>query len=223
MDVVTLSGAELVERARSLAESGGRRLLGITGAPGTGKSTLARTIVDALGPKRCVLVPMDGFHLANATLIAWGRRDRKGAWDTFDADGYVHLLRRLRDQAARRHQFAHRYREFPRRRPAYAMLDAGCARSRAIRGAWRSTAAAITRARTDRGPPDVRCGAGASGSGARRGRRVAVAARRPAVTVIACEIAAEPVSSGVRRWLGGALVGKGGSLHSLIGQAPWIC
>ena len=41
---------------------------------------------------------MDGFHLANATLIAWGRRDRKGAWDTFDADGYVHLLRRLRDQ-----------------------------------------------------------------------------------------------------------------------------
>jgi pantothenate kinase len=41
---------------------------------------------------------MDGFHLSNATLRAWGRRDRKGAWDTFDADGYVHLLRRLRDR-----------------------------------------------------------------------------------------------------------------------------
>jgi len=41
-------------------------------------------------------VPMDGFHLTNATLIAWGRRERKGAWDTFDADGYLHLLRRLR-------------------------------------------------------------------------------------------------------------------------------
>jgi len=41
---------------------------------------------------------MDGFHLANVTLVAWGRRDRKGAWDTFDADGFVHLLRRLRDQ-----------------------------------------------------------------------------------------------------------------------------
>ena len=39
---------------------------------------------------------MDGFHLANATLDAWGRRDRKGAPDTFDAGGYVHLLRRLR-------------------------------------------------------------------------------------------------------------------------------
>ncbi len=96
---VTLSIAELVERARGLAETGGRRLLGITGAPGTGKSTVALAIVDALGPRRSALVPMDGFHLANATLIAWGRRDRKGAWDTFDADGYVHLLRRLRDQA----------------------------------------------------------------------------------------------------------------------------
>jgi pantothenate kinase len=41
---------------------------------------------------------MDGFQLSNHTLIAWGRRDRKGAWDTFDADGYVDLLRRLRLQ-----------------------------------------------------------------------------------------------------------------------------
>ena len=97
-NLVTLSIPELVERARGLAERGGRQLLGITGAPGTGKSTLARAVVDALGPQRSALVQMDGFHLANATLIAWDRRDRKGAWDTFDADGYVHLLRRLRDQ-----------------------------------------------------------------------------------------------------------------------------
>jgi len=98
MDEVHLSVDELVERARGLAEHGGRRLLGITGAPGAGKSTVARAVVDALGPELCALVPMDGFHLANVTLIAWGRRDRKGAWDTFDADGYVHLLRRLREQ-----------------------------------------------------------------------------------------------------------------------------
>jgi pantothenate kinase len=90
--------AELVERARQLAGQGKRRLLGITGAPGAGKSTVARAVVDALGPQLSVLVPMDGFHLANVTLVAWGRRDRKGAWDTFDADGFVHLLRRLRDQ-----------------------------------------------------------------------------------------------------------------------------
>jgi pantothenate kinase len=43
-------------------------------------------------------VPTEGFHLANATLRALGRSNRKGAWDTFDADGYVHLLRRLRSR-----------------------------------------------------------------------------------------------------------------------------
>lgn len=40
---------------------------------------------------------MDGFHLSNAVLHALGRRGRKGAPDTFDAAGYAHLLRRLRD------------------------------------------------------------------------------------------------------------------------------
>jgi pantothenate kinase len=78
--------------------SGQRHLLGITGAPGAGKSKVAQEIVDKLGPDLAAFVPMDGFHLSNQTLIALGRRDRKGAWDTFDADGYVHLLRRLRNQ-----------------------------------------------------------------------------------------------------------------------------
>jgi fructokinase len=95
---VALDMAHLIERARALAEPGHRRLLGITGAPGAGKSTVAREIVDVLGPDLAVLVPMDGFHLSNKTLVAWGRRGRKGALDTFDADGYVHLLRRLRNQ-----------------------------------------------------------------------------------------------------------------------------
>lgn len=93
---VRSSIADLVERARELAAVGGRRILGITGAPGAGKSTVTRAVVDALGPNVAVLVPMDGFHLANVTLINNGSRDRKGAWDTFDAAGYVHLLRRLR-------------------------------------------------------------------------------------------------------------------------------
>lgn len=72
-----------------------RRLLGITGAPGAGKSTLAAALVDALGPETA-LVPMDGFHLAQAELCRLGRSDRKGAIDTFDADGFVSLLCRLR-------------------------------------------------------------------------------------------------------------------------------
>jgi pantothenate kinase len=86
---------DLIERARALAGAGGRRLLGITGAPGAGKSTIAARVVDALGDA-AVLVPMDGFHLANAELERLGRRDRKGAIDTFDAAGYVAMLQRLR-------------------------------------------------------------------------------------------------------------------------------
>jgi pantothenate kinase len=86
-----------VERARALAEAGGRRVLGIAGAPGGGKSTLARQIVDALGTDTARLVPMDGFHLAQAELERLGRADRKGAPDTFDAAGFVALLRRLRE------------------------------------------------------------------------------------------------------------------------------
>lgn len=84
----------LIARARALL-CGERRVLGIAGAPGAGKSALAAALVRALEP-RAVLVPMDGFHLANAELIRLGRRHRKGAADTFDADGFVALLRRLR-------------------------------------------------------------------------------------------------------------------------------
>ena len=95
---VTRNLAELVERARELAVPGQRQLLGITGPPGAGKSKVAEAIIDKLGADLAVLVPMDGFHLSNQTLIRLGRRGRKGAWDTFDADGYVHLLSRLRNQ-----------------------------------------------------------------------------------------------------------------------------
>lgn len=87
----------LIEDADALARSGQRRLLGITGAPGAGKSTLAAALVDALGG-RAVLVSQDAFHLSNAELRRLGRLDRKGAVDTFDAAGFQHLLRRLRDQ-----------------------------------------------------------------------------------------------------------------------------
>ncbi|MCX5067469.1 nucleoside/nucleotide kinase family protein [Micromonospora lupini] len=86
---------ELVARARSLADAGPRQLLGITGAPGAGKSTLAERVVAEVGPS-ARLVPMDGFHLAQSQLVRLGRADRKGAADTFDANGYVSLLRRLR-------------------------------------------------------------------------------------------------------------------------------
>jgi pantothenate kinase len=94
--VVEATLAQLLERARRLAVAGERRILDITGAPGSGKSTLAAALVEALAPE-AMLAGMDGFHLANRELERLGRRDRKGAADTFDADGYVGLLRRLRD------------------------------------------------------------------------------------------------------------------------------
>src|SRR3954452_21323166 len=88
--------AGLVARARALVVPGQRRILGIAGPPGGGKSTVARTVVAALGDV-ARLVPMDGFHLAQAELVRLGRRDRMGAPDTFDALGYIALLRRLRE------------------------------------------------------------------------------------------------------------------------------
>jgi pantothenate kinase len=90
-----ISTDEAIERARGLAAGGRRTLLGITGPPGAGKSTLARAIAAALGD-RARVVGMDGFHLAQAELVRLGRQDRKGALDTFDGAGYVALLRRLR-------------------------------------------------------------------------------------------------------------------------------
>lgn len=94
-----MSVDDAVDRAIRLATDGQRSVLGIAGAPGAGKSTLARRIVAgvdaALGAGTAVQVPMDGFHLANTALDALGRHDRKGAIDTFDGDGYVALVRRL--------------------------------------------------------------------------------------------------------------------------------
>ncbi|GAA3615218.1 nucleoside/nucleotide kinase family protein [Microlunatus ginsengisoli] len=89
--------ADLIAAARALIVPGERRILGLTGAPGAGKSTLAEALLAALAPD-AVVVAMDGFHLRDDELKRLGRYQRKGAIDTFDAAGFVHLLRRLRNR-----------------------------------------------------------------------------------------------------------------------------
>ncbi|WP_051247124.1 hypothetical protein [Nocardioides halotolerans] len=69
-----------------------RFVLGLTGAPGAGKSTLAAALAAAYA---CPVVPMDGFHRSNAELAAMGLLEHKGAPDTFDAEAYAGVLRRL--------------------------------------------------------------------------------------------------------------------------------
>ena len=88
--------------ARLVPAAGDRRILGLAGPPGAGKSTLAYWLVDGLntrfGPRTAAHVPLDGFHLSNAQLEHLGTTDRKGAIFTFDIGGYLALLRRLLDE-----------------------------------------------------------------------------------------------------------------------------
>lgn len=96
---------QLAARAISLLAARGSDLapvmIGISGAPGAGKTTLAKALVQRLSSDgyRSAYLPMDGFHLADVELERLGRRDRKGAIDTFDGGGFVALLRRIREQS----------------------------------------------------------------------------------------------------------------------------
>lgn len=94
MSTTDLAGA-LASELRHLAQSTGRVVLGIAGAPGAGKSVLAQALLDELGDDG-VLVGMDAYHLADAELARLGRAERKGAPDTFDTAGFVATLERIR-------------------------------------------------------------------------------------------------------------------------------
>lgn len=89
--------AQLAEFISSLPTAP-RRIIGIAGAPGVGKSTVAELLGARLGPT-AVLVPMDGYHLPQAELVRLGRRDRMGAPDTFDVTAFVATLTALRGLA----------------------------------------------------------------------------------------------------------------------------
>lgn len=92
----------ILQRIDAARTPGTRIVVGIAGAPGSGKSTLAERVVAAInsrdGDGTAALLPMDGFHLDNADLDARGLRSVKGAPQTFDAAGFVALVRRVRSE-----------------------------------------------------------------------------------------------------------------------------
>lgn len=92
----------LAREAIALATDDSRAILGITGSPGAGKSTLVDLLLTRIrvanGDEWVANIPMDGFHLADVQLDRLGARARKGAPDTFDAAGYAHLLERVKQE-----------------------------------------------------------------------------------------------------------------------------
>ena len=89
--------------ARIRKKAGGRFVLGIVGPPGAGKSTFAERLRDVLNESGnvAVVAPMDGFHRSNVELIEMGAKERKGEPDTFDVEGYVAALRKVRERQGR--------------------------------------------------------------------------------------------------------------------------
>lgn len=100
-------------RAAGAVSTGRRWLLGLTGSPGAGKSTLTDQLVARArathGTWAAVGLPMDGFHLANDVLVERGLRDRKGAPETFDDAGFAALLDRVRHPVPNRAVYAPRF------------------------------------------------------------------------------------------------------------------
>jgi pantothenate kinase len=101
----TRCGQALVEPLLDAVDrSPDRFLLGITGPPGAGKSTFAAVVERRVNAERergfAAVLPMDGFHLSNRELEALGLRSVKGAPETFDVDGFVRLLERVRRDSA---------------------------------------------------------------------------------------------------------------------------
>ncbi|MAM62787.1 AAA family ATPase [Maritimibacter sp. UBA3975] len=88
-----ISEADLATLLSRAAVGRSRVLVAVVGAPGSGKSTLAERLAASLPGAQAI--PMDGFHLDNHTLAARGLLERKGAPETFDAEGFAAFVRAL--------------------------------------------------------------------------------------------------------------------------------
>ena len=102
----------LFEQIETLLDSqSARSLIGIVGKPGAGKSTVVEEIEKRYKPNEVSIIPMDGFHLSNEELIKLGRRDRKGAPDTFDVEGFISLTKKVKHEPQVNHKFPIFHRE----------------------------------------------------------------------------------------------------------------
>ena len=86
---------DIIELINQRSKGFERMIIGIAGPPASGKSTLSEKLVEVL--EASVLVPMDGFHKDNSELDELGLRHRKGAPNTFDASGFVELVKDIRE------------------------------------------------------------------------------------------------------------------------------
>lgn len=95
--------ARVIEFIKSIMQADGRTIIGIAGPPASGKSTLSEAIVEELNRNnnssipRAALLPMDGFHLDNAILEIKGLSTRKGAPETFNAEGFCRAVETLKE------------------------------------------------------------------------------------------------------------------------------
>ena len=86
-----------LERASMLENSSERFILGIVGKPGVGKSTFTDFLREHLSQDLLAILPMDGFHMSNEELLELGRRDRKGAPDTFDVASFTQTFAAIKE------------------------------------------------------------------------------------------------------------------------------
>ena len=96
MTIKKISQKDAIVRAELLLGSSNNFLLGIVGKPGVGKSTFTENMLKSLKSDLVGVVPMDGFHLSNEELLKAGKRERKGAPDTFDVLAFIELLKLLK-------------------------------------------------------------------------------------------------------------------------------